>query len=93
MAFGRNGMGPCGKRAKWSLGEMGKLGEMIFGRNEKNGRKLNWAKQQKGRTDIGQSGKRVKLERARKKNRRNGKSSGKMEMGEIGLGELGINRL
>ena len=33
MEFGRNGKGFCGKRAKWSLGEMGKLGEMASGRN------------------------------------------------------------
>ena len=46
MAFGRNGMGPCGKRAKWSLGEMGKLGEMASGRNEKM-----------GENEIGQTGK------------------------------------
>ena len=38
MATGRNGMGPCGKRAKWSLGETGKLGEMTSVRNER------WAK-------------------------------------------------
>ena len=35
MFFGQNGKGPCGKRAKWLLGEMGKLGEMASGRNEK----------------------------------------------------------
>ena len=49
--------------ARWPLGEM------------KNGRKCNWAKRQKGRTDIGWNGKRAKLERG-KKNGRNGKNSG-----------------
>ena len=48
MAFGRTGKGPCGKRAKWSLGEMGKLGEMAFGRNE------IWAKMKLGETAKGQ---------------------------------------
>ena len=43
MGFGQNGMGPCGKRAKWSLGKMGKLGEMASGRNEK------WAKMKLGK--------------------------------------------
>ena len=56
MALGRNGMGPCGKSAKWSLGEMVKLGEMASGQNEK------WAEMKlrataKGRTDIGRNGK------------------------------------
>ena len=44
MAFGRNGIGPCGKRAKWSLGEMGKLNEIASGQNEK------WAKMKLGET-------------------------------------------
>ena len=64
MAFGRNGMGPCGKRAKWSLGEMGKLGEIASGRNEKWVIRI-WAKRQNGRTDIGRNGKMAKLERAK----------------------------
>ena len=42
MEFGRNGKWSCGKRAKWSLSEMGKLGEMASGRNEK------WAKMKLG---------------------------------------------
>ena len=48
MELGRNGKGTCGKRAKWSLGEMGKLGEMASGRNEK------WAKMKLGETAKGQ---------------------------------------
>ena len=48
MAIGRNGMEPCGKRAKWSLGKMGTLGEMASGRNEK------WAKLKVGETAKGQ---------------------------------------
>ena len=48
MEFGRNKKRPCGKRAKWSLGEMGKLGEMPSGRNEK------WAKMKLGETVKGQ---------------------------------------
>ena len=48
MAFGRNGMGPFGKRAKWSLGEIGKLGEMASGRNEE------WAKMKLGEMAKGQ---------------------------------------
>ena len=43
-----NGKGPCGKRAKWSLGEMEKLGETGSGRNEK------WAKMKLGETAKGQ---------------------------------------
>ena len=58
MAFGRNGMGPCGKREKWSLGETGKLGEMASGHNEK------WAKGQD--RHWGGMGKGAKLERAKK---------------------------
>ena len=42
MAFWRNGKGPCGKS------EMGKLGEMTSGRNEK------WAKMKLGQTAKGQ---------------------------------------
>ena len=47
MEFGRNGKGPCGQRAR-SLGEMGKLGEMASGQNEK------WAKMKLGETAKGQ---------------------------------------
>ena len=50
MAFGQNGKGPCGKRAKWLLGEMGKLGMMASGRNEK------WTKMKLGETAKGQDG-------------------------------------
>ena len=42
------GWGPCGKRAKWSLGEMGKLGKLASGRNEK------WAETKLGETAKGQ---------------------------------------
>ena len=48
MAFGQNVKGPCGKRAKRSLGEMGKLGEKASGRNEK------WTKMKLGETAKGQ---------------------------------------
>ena len=48
MAFGHNGKRPCGKRAKWSLGEMGKLGQMASGQNEK------WAKMKLGKMEKGQ---------------------------------------
>ena len=44
MEVGRNGKGPCRKRAKWLVGEMGKLSEMTSGRNEK------WAKMKLGET-------------------------------------------
>ena len=67
MAFGRNGKGPCGKRVKWSLGEMGKLGEMASGLNEKwakmklgktaKGQDRYWAKWEKGQKRMGESGK------------------------------------
>ena len=75
MEFGRNRKGLCGKKAKWSLGEMGKLGEMASWRNEKwakmklsetaKGQNRYWAEWEKGRTDIGRNGKRAKLERAK----------------------------
>ena len=48
MEFGGNWKGPCGKRAKWSLGKMEKLGEMASGRNEK------WAKMRLGEKAKGQ---------------------------------------
>ena len=48
MEFGRNGRGPCRNRAKWSLGEMGKLGEMAAGQNVK------WAKMKLDETAKGQ---------------------------------------
>ena len=63
MAFGRNGMGSCGKRAKWTLGEMGKLGEVASGRNEKRvkmklgemskGQDRYWAEWEKGEVGLG----------------------------------------
>ena len=64
MEFGRNGKGPCGKRAKWSLGEMGKLGEMASGQNEKRakmklgktakGQNRYWAEWEKGKVGKGE---------------------------------------
>ena len=67
MEFGRNRKGPCGKRAKWSLGEMGKLGEMASWRNEKwakmklsetaKGQNKYWAEWEKG--DVGKGEKRM----------------------------------
>ena len=48
MAFGQNEKGPCGKKAKWPLGEMGTLGEMASGRNEK------WSKMKLDKTAKGQ---------------------------------------
>ena len=67
MAFGRNGKGLCGKRAKWSLGEMGKLGQMASGQNEKwakmklgkveKGQDRYWAEWEKGKKRMGQTGK------------------------------------
>ena len=60
MGRGLVGKGQNGHWAKWKSWARWLLGEM------KNGRKWDWAKRQKGRTDIGQNGKRVKLERAKK---------------------------
>ena len=64
MFFCQNGKGPCGKRAKWSLGEMGKLGEMASGRNEKwaemkfgliaKGQDRCWAKWKRGEVGKGE---------------------------------------
>ena len=64
MAFGGNGKGPCRKRAKCSWGELGKLGEMDSGRNEKwakmklgetaKGRDRYWAEWEKGEVEKGE---------------------------------------
>ena len=48
MEFGQNEKGPCGKRAIWSLGKIGKFGEMASRRNEK------WTKIKLGETAKGQ---------------------------------------
>ena len=58
MEFGRNRKGPCGKRAKWSLGEIGKLGEMASGRNEKSAKmKLGETAKGQDRMILGRMGK------------------------------------
>ena len=51
------GKGACGKRAKSPFGEMGKLGEMASGRNEK------WAKMKLGETAKGQDRYRAEWEK------------------------------
>ena len=86
MEFGRNGKGLCGKRAKWSLGEMRKLGEMASGRNEK------WAKMKLGETAKGQDRYWAEWGRAEKEWAKR-ENLGKMGMGELGWGKLGINHL
>ena len=88
MAFAQNGKGPCGKRAKWSLGEMGKFGEMVAGRNEK------WAKMKLGEMAIEQDRYWVEWEKGevgKGKKRMGEMGMGKMGLGETGLDELGIN--
>ena len=82
MSFGQNGMGPCGKRVKWESWAKWLLGEM------KNGRKRNWAKPKKGRTDIWQNGKREKLERAKKEWAKQEKF-GRNGNGHNGIGQTG----
>ena len=82
MEFVRNVKGPCGKRAKWSLGEMGKLGEMASGRNEKCA-KMKLGETQKSGQILGGKGKGRSWKRRKKEwakwekfgriwNRRNG---------------------
>ena len=80
MEFGRNGMGPCGKRAKWSLGEMGKLGEIASGRNEKRA-KMKFGETAKGQDRYWAVWKKGRSWKGRKKNGRNGKNLGEMGMG------------
>ena len=88
MEFGRNGKGPCGKRAKWSLGEMGKLDEMVSGRNEK------WAKMKLGETAKGQDKYRAVWEKGEvgKGEKRIGeteKKFGRNGNGRNGIGQIG----
>ena len=47
MSFGQNGIGPCGKRAKWESWARWLLGEM------KNGRKRNWATRKRAGQTLG----------------------------------------
>ena len=87
MEFEQNEKGPCGKRAIWSLGKIGSLARWLLG-EMRNGRKLNWAKRQKGRTDIGRNGKRAKLERAKKEWAKREKF-GRNGNGRNGIGQTG----
>ena len=58
MAFGRNGMGPCGKRAKWLLGEneIGRKGRTDIGRNGKRMKLERAKKELVKREKFGQNG-------------------------------------
>ena len=55
----------------------------------KNGRKWNWAKRQKARTDIGRNGKKAKLERPKKKWAKR-ENFGQNGNGWNGIGRTGI---
>ena len=80
IAFGRNEKGPCGKRAKWLLGEMGKLGEMASGRNEKRA-KMKLGETAKGQDRYWAEWEKGELGKGKKKNGRNRKKLGEMGMG------------
>ena len=90
MAFWRNGKGSCGKRSKWSLGEVGKLGEMAFGRNEKCA-KMKLGKTAKGQDRYWAKWEKVEVRKGEKRMCETEKKSGKMGMGEMELGKLEIN--